>query len=211
MTREIYTVPGYALAAGRRGALFEWLGSADRGMARGRLLEDMSVEVTGSDAARLYGWGFGRLVGPKRLILEPHEALHLVEEGELEVWRDGEPVGLQELLNLYTSSLENFWVRYLVFRDLKRRRYAVAKGTDDVLFLRVYERGRTDTARYLVMPLFEGELVTVGELLRRSRQSMDQGKQLLLAIVERRGEVIYYLCTESSPVSPRREGRGDGF
>jgi tRNA-intron endonuclease len=36
---------------------------------------------------------------------------------------------------------------------------------------------------------------------------MDQGKQLLLAIVERRGEVIYYLCTETSPTSPRREER----
>jgi tRNA-intron endonuclease len=176
-------------------------------MVRGRLLEDMSVEVTGSDAAKLYGWGFGRLVSPKRLVLEPHEALYLVEEGQLEVEREGGPIGLQELLNLYTTSLEGFWVRYLVFRDLKRRRYTVAKGLDDALFLRVYERGRIDTARYLVMPLFEGEPVTVGELLRRSKQSMDQGKQLLLAIVERRGEVIYYLCTESSPTSPRREGR----
>ena len=176
-------------------------------MVRGRLLEDMSVELTGSDAVKLYGWGFGRLVSTKRLILEPHEALYLVEEGQLEVEGEGGPIGLQELLNLYTASLEGFWVRYLVFRDLKRKRYKVAKGLDDALFLRVYERGRTDTARYLVMPLFEGEPVTVGELLRRSKQSMDQGKQLLLAIVERRGEVIYYLCTETSPASPRREER----
>ena len=176
-------------------------------MVRGRLLKDMSVEVTGSDAVKLYGWGSGRLVSTKRLILEPYEAFYLVEEGQLEVEGEGGPIGLQELLNLYTTSLEGFWVRYLVFRDLKRRRYKVAKGLDGALFLRVYERGRTDTARYLVMPLFEGEPFTVGELLRRSKQSMDQGKQLLLAIVERRGEVIYYLCTETSPASPRREER----
>ncbi len=179
-------------------------------MVRGRLLEDMSVEVTGRDAVKLYGWNFGRLAGLGRLILEPHEALYLVEEGELEVEKDGVPLGMQELMSLYASSLEGFWVRYLVFRDLKRRRYTVAKGPDEVLFLRVFERGRTDTARYLVMPLFEGEQVTVGELLRRARQSMDQRKQLLLAIVERRGEVIYYICTESPPISPRKEETGEG-
>ncbi len=190
--------------------MIEWRFSDQHGMVRGRLLEGMGVEVTGSDAAKLYAWGFGRLVSPRRLILEPHEALYLVEEGELEVERDDALIGLQDLLNLYTASLEGFWVRYLVFRDLKRRRYKVAKGPDDVLFLRVFERGRTDTARYLVMPLFEGEPITAGELLRRSRQSMDQGKQLLLAIVERRGEVIYYISTESPPISPRREGRGGG-
>lgn len=171
-------------------------------------MEDLTVEVTGPDANAVYGWGFGRLAGPRRLVLEPHEALYLVEEGRLLVERDGEPLGIRELLDLYARSIEGFWVRYVVYRDVKRRRYAVGKGPDETLFLRVFERGRTDTARYLVMPLFEGEPVTVGELLRRSRQSMDQGKQLLLAIVERRGEVIYYLCTETSPVNPRSAPKG---
>ncbi|MDJ0274282.1 MAG: hypothetical protein QXO17_02995 [Nitrososphaerota archaeon] len=177
-------------------------------MVRGRLLQDLTVEVTGPEANEVYGWGFGRLSGPRRLVLEPHEALYLVEEGRLEVERDGEKLGVQELLDLYASSIEGFWVRYVIYRDVKRRRLRVGRGPDDVLFLRVFERGRTDTARFLVMPLFEGEPITVGELLRRSRQSMDQGKQLLLAIVERRGEVIYYLCTETSPVSPRPGQKG---
>ncbi|MCS7117762.1 MAG: hypothetical protein NZ957_03150 [Thaumarchaeota archaeon] len=170
--------------------------------AMGRLEGHERVVVVGGGANRLYSWGYGELVEPGTLDLTPYEAAYLTEEGGLVVLDEGgERLGFPSLVSRFSSSIKGFWISYVIYRDLKRKRYHVKHGIVPTLFLMVYEKGKRDSAKYFVFPMFEGFPVKVSELMELVRHSKNMGKQLLLAIVDRRGEVIYYTCSEVSPVN----------
>ncbi|MEN3047550.1 MAG: hypothetical protein ABDH63_02040 [Candidatus Caldarchaeales archaeon] len=171
-------------------------------VAEGRMVGDERVVVRGAAANRLYSWGYGELVEPGTLELTPYEAAYLAEEGELIVVDEaGDALDFTSLVRRFSGSTRGFWINFVVYRDLKRRRYHVRHGPSPGLYLMVYERGKTDSAKYFVFPIFEGFPVKVSDLMELVWHSKNVGKQLLLAIVDRRGEVVYYTCSEVSPVN----------
>ncbi|MCS7095190.1 MAG: hypothetical protein NZ988_05220 [Thaumarchaeota archaeon] len=182
-------------------------------IAEGRLEDNERVVVRGAAANRLYSWGFGELEEPGKLNLTVYEAAYLAEEGNLAVVDEaGKALDFQTLVGRLSGSIKGFWINYVVYRDLKRRRYHVKHGVVPSLYLMVYEKGKRDSAKYFVFPMFEGFPVKVSELMELIWHSKSVGKQLLLAIVDRRGEVIYYTCSEVSPtnvVSERASVIGD--
>ncbi len=69
-------------------------------------------------------------------------------------------------------------------------------GTD----LRVYERGDfpQKAAKFVVFGLDEGTEKEVGELNESVRQIIKMGKEAIVAVIERRGEVIYYKVSRAN-------------
>jgi tRNA-intron endonuclease len=65
---------------------------------------------------------------------------------------------------------------------------------------RVYERGdySKDTAKYLVVSVQEGKPIAVESLSRALTQSLSLKKELVLAVMNRRGEIVYYSVSELS-------------
>jgi tRNA-intron endonuclease len=59
---------------------------------------------------------------------------------------------------------------------------------------RVYERGQysKDAAKYLVISIQEGKPIGVSDLVGAVRQSQRSKKELVLAVMNRRGEIVYY-------------------
>jgi tRNA intron endonuclease len=168
------------------------------GLIRGSLSEELRVEVRGPEATRLAAQGYGELEGD-RLLLWPEEALYLLEKGKMEVEGGGARLGFREYLALITRDKPIVWPRYIIYRDLRESGRVVRKGVGETLLYRLYETSGQETSKYLVFPLSEGESVEVSRLLDAARQSADKGKVLVLAVVERRGEVVYYVCSETSP------------
>jgi tRNA-intron endonuclease, archaea type len=58
----------------------------------------------------------------------------------------------------------------------------------------VYERGQFGEkgAKYLVFGLAEGKQEKIGQLQKNIQEITKMGKEPILAVIERRGEVIYY-------------------
>ncbi|RLI07008.1 tRNA-intron lyase, partial [Candidatus Bathyarchaeota archaeon] len=87
------------------------------------------------------------------LVLEPWEALYLVEKGRIEVSHPatGRPLSFQELLDLLSQADGWLWARYLIYRDLRERGYVVKGGFGLGLDFRLYDRGDygRKPARYL--------------------------------------------------------------
>ncbi len=108
--------------------------------------------------------------------------------------KTGEAVGFQDLLKHFQSVDENAWVRYLIYRDLRSRGYVAREGFGLGIDFRVYERGEygKETAEYLIFGIQEGQPVTVEELARALRYVQSLKKELVLAVINRRGEVVYY-------------------
>jgi tRNA-intron endonuclease len=124
-----------------------------------------------------------------------YEALYLSDKGMLEV-RDenGKEAGFQSLLRCYEGVDANAWVNYLVYRDLRSRGYVVREGFGARIDFRIYERGAygKDTASYLIMSAQEGKPVPIEVLTNALQQCQSLKKELILAVMNRRGETVYY-------------------
>jgi tRNA-intron endonuclease len=124
-----------------------------------------------------------------------YEALYLLDKGLLNIKDDAEKAAdFQRLLRCYEDVDENAWVKYLVYRDLRSRGYVVREGFGEGIDFRIYERGAygKDTAPYLVLSTLEGKPLSVQALVTAVQQCQSQKKELLLAVMNRRGEVVHY-------------------
>ena len=127
------------------------------------------------------------------------EALYLLDKEMLEVKdENGEKMGFQNLLRCYESVNDNAWVNYLVYRDLRSRGYVVREGFGNGIDFRIYDRGAygKDTASYLILGTQEGKPLAVNDLEKALRQCQSQKKELILAVMNRRGEIVYYSVSQ---------------
>jgi tRNA-intron endonuclease len=163
------------------------------------LLVEKGVSISQKpDADELSSRGYG-VPQDGEFLLAFYEALYLVEKDVLEVEDDeGERKGFQELLRCYEDGDDEAWSKYLAYRDLRSRGYVVREGFGLGVDFRVYERGEysKDTAKYLILSIQEGKPVSLQGLDATLRQSQSLKKELVLAVMNRRGEVVYYSVSQ---------------
>ncbi len=133
------------------------------------------------------------------LTLTFYEALYLLDKKMLDI-RDEKTksIDFQSLLQCYEGKDDNAWVSYLVYRDLRSRGYVAREGFGAGIDFRVYERGAygKDTAPYLVLSTQEGKPLRVDDLATTLHQCQSQNKELILAVMNRRGEIVYYSVSQ---------------
>jgi tRNA-intron endonuclease len=129
-----------------------------------------------------------------------YEALFLVDKGaiELEDEERGEKMEFQGLLERFQAVDKDAWVRYLIYRDLRSRGYVAREGFGLGIDFRVYERGDygKETAKHLIFGIQEGQPVSVEELARTQKYVQSLKKNLVLAVINRRGEIVYYSLSQ---------------
>ena len=110
----------------------------------------------------------------------------------------GKKIDFQGFLERFQSLDKDAWVRYLIYRDLRSRGYVAREGFGLGIDFRVYERGDYGkvTAKYLIFGIQEGQPVTVEELARTQRYVQSLKKNLVLAVINRRGEIVYYSLSQ---------------
>lgn len=162
-------------------------------------LENEGIRVTDQssiDALTCRGYG---TFENKVFTLTFFEALYLQDRGMLEI-RDatGNIVGFQKLLQCYEAKNENAWTNYLVYRDLRSRGYVVREGFGNKIDFRIYERGSygKDAAPYLILSTQEGKPITINDLANVLQQCQNQKKELILAVINRRGEIVHYSVSQ---------------
>jgi tRNA-intron endonuclease len=153
------------------------------------------VVSTKSDVDALSSRGFGTAENGK-LKLAFYEALFLLDKGLIEIKqkKPKKTLGFQEVLQLFKVQDENAWAKYLIYRDLRSRGYVVRNGFGLGVDFRLYERGEygKDAAEFIVYGIQEGKPVLMKELANALKFALSAKKQLILAVLNRRGEVVYY-------------------
>jgi len=143
--------------------------------------------------------GFG-VPENENLLLTFFEALFLTSKEILEVFdeKTGKNVSFQDLLERFQSADKDAWVKYLVYRDLRSRGYVVREGFGLGIDFRVYERGEygKEIASYLIFVIQEGQPVLIEELARALSYVLNLKKKLVLAVINRRGEIVYYSVSQ---------------
>jgi len=128
-------------------------------------------------------------------LLETYEALYLLYLKKLVITNGSIDFG--SLLKQALRHDKEIVTKFLVYRDLRSRGYVVKEGFGFGADFRVYERGGYEKkrAKFVVFCINEGINVKVGELSKNVREIETMGKNAIAAVVERRGEVIYYKLT----------------
>ncbi|MGQ9530920.1 MAG: tRNA-intron lyase [Candidatus Bathycorpusculaceae bacterium] len=163
------------------------------------LLVDKGVRIPKSQNVEgIFSRGYGTIEDGE-LMLTFYEALYLLEKSMLEVEDEkGKRVDFQRILQCYESVDENAWAAYLTYRDLRSRGYVVREGFGLGVDFRVYERGEygKDAAKYLVLNIQEGKPISLEDLTRAMMQCQSLKKELVLAVINRRGEIVYYSVSQ---------------
>jgi tRNA-intron endonuclease, archaea type len=144
--------------------------------------------------AELEGSGYGSRDG-KSYVLRDYEALYLLQAKRMTLGdSSGKPVSFEELAEETQKRAKDAWTKFIIYRDLRTRGYVVREGFGFGTDLRVYERGDypKKAAEYVVFALDEGTERKVGELDKSVKEMGRMGKEAIIAVIERRGEVIYY-------------------
>jgi tRNA-intron endonuclease, archaea type len=164
----------------------------------GKLLEKGVIISEQSSIDQLATRGYGVLESGI-FTLAFYEALYLQDKGMLEV-KDEKDISLdfQTILHHFEVQNDNAWVNYLVYRDFRSRGYVVREGFGAGIDFRIYERGEygKDTAPYLILAIQEGKPLAVDDLANALRKCQSQKKELILAVMNRRGEIVHYSVGE---------------
>lgn len=151
------------------------------------------VDTRSQDQLRNKGYGDKE---DKDYFLATYEALYLLYLNKL-VITNGSIDNFGSLLKQALKYDKEIVTKFLVYRDLRSRGYVVKEGFGFGADFRVYERGGYEKkrARFVVFCINEGINVKVGDLSKNVREIETMGKNAIAAVVERRGEVIYYKLT----------------
>ncbi|MHA1905749.1 MAG: tRNA-intron lyase [Candidatus Thorarchaeota archaeon] len=159
--------------------------------------------VNSESADRISQHGFyGSRLDDGRLEIEPIEVLHLLERKRITLATpEGKVVDSAFVVNKTLGEDPDIWIRYLVFRDLRSRGYAVRQGFGGGIGFRVYSRGErpgTAAANQLIYVLKEGVPISLHDLDTVTDMAASARKTLLFALVDQNGEVNYYRVAQAN-------------
>lgn len=166
--------------------------------AEGRLVRDHVIVADSQMKHQLGLRGYGEEANGT-FHLKPFEALYLLYIGKLKVSRGRTVIGFDSMMRACTRYDGEALAKFLIYRDLRMRGYTVKGGFGFGADFRVYDRGDFGEkgAKYLVFGLSEGRQEKIGQMQKKIEQITQMGKRPIIAVIERRGEVIYYRISKT--------------
>jgi tRNA-intron endonuclease len=133
--------------------------------------------------------GFGDLKNEK-LVFTAYESFYLVEKQRITVKRKStnEDLNLRDLVRIFSVGKPEIWIKYLVYRDLRDRGYIV-RESNPMFDFDVYGKG---PMRRLISIVYEGGEASLRELRKLLAYADKERKELILAVVDRRTDIVYY-------------------
>ena len=156
--------------------------------------------------------GFGEK-SEKDFVLNSFETLYLAYIKKLKISKTNKNVTFDELMNIYKKSEEDIFTKFLVYRDLRNRGYVTKNGFGFGSDFLVYEKGNFGQkgAKYLIFALNEGTQEKISHVQKNIEQITHMGKEPIIAVIERRGEVIYYKISKVNFLENKKDSQAIDF
>jgi len=137
--------------------------------------------------------GFGENFN-KEYLLTFLEALFLLQSNKLRIVTKTKEYDFSGFMKILIKKDKKLLTKYLIYRDLRSKGYVVKDGFGFGTDFRVYERGEYNkkTSKYVAIGLNEGATISASTFANMIEEVENMGKDAVIAVVERRGEVIYY-------------------
>lgn len=170
------------------------------------ILRDDTVVLEQKEGSQLYNRGNYGYPVKRDFELDLIEATYLLECGRLEVLHNGDPMTFEALFSHSSEIMEDFDIKYIVYRDI-RQRGCIVKNDSGPFDMSVYERGKTimhSSPQYYLKAVSERSASDIGRFDADIEEAARKGKALLYGVVDEEGDLTYYVMDRRSP-----EGRID--
>ncbi len=147
-----------------------------------------------TDARQIYNNGFyGKPLGNPRpkedfeepLLLDPVEALYLVEHKKIKIQKQNKNINKKRLRELGENTFSRFDEKYRVYEDLRDSGYVVTPGIKYGCDFAVYEDGPgVDHAPYVIQIMDSERKLSAAEIVKAGRLATTVRKSFILAIVD---------------------------
>ena len=161
--------------------------------------KDLKILVTETKFQdQLRNKGFGEVFNSE-YILNDLEALYLLNTGKLKLIGNRE-YDFTSLLKALLLKDKKILTRYLIYRDLRSKGYVVKNGFGFGNDFRIYDRGDygKKPSKFVSIGINEGLNIKIRDFADIVEQIENMGKDAVIAVIERRGEVIYYKTNQMS-------------
>ena len=165
----------------------------DTPLVHGELVSDQTCISQKNMIHELELKGFGE-IEEKKLFLKSFETLYLLYAKRLILKKNKKQINFDIFMSVCQKTDSEILTKFLIYRDLRNRGYVVKDGFGFGSDFRVYERGHYGEkgAKFLIFGLNEGQQEKMGNLQKKIEEITQMGKEPIIAVIERRGEVIYY-------------------
>lgn len=165
----------------------------DAPLVNGELISDQTCISQKNMIHELELKGFGEIENEK-LFLKSFETLYLLYTKRLILKNKKKQINFDTFMGIVQKTDSETLTKFLIYRDLRNRGYVVKDGFGFGSDFRVYERGHYGEkgAKFLIFGLNEGQQEKMGNLQKKIEEITQMGKEPIIAVIERRGEVIYY-------------------
>jgi tRNA-intron endonuclease, archaea type len=162
-------------------------------LVNGEMISDQTCISDKKMIHELEQKGFGE-IEKEKLFLKQFETLYLLYSKKLILKKGKKQIDFDFFMNICQKTNSDVLTQFLIYRDLRNRGYVVKDGFGFGSDFRVYERGQFGEkgSKFLVFGLNEGQQEKMGNLQKKIQEITQMGKEPIIAVIERRGEVIYY-------------------
>jgi tRNA-intron endonuclease len=160
---------------------------------QGILVKNQTIILEPNRQQELEQRGYGEMEKDK-LLLKSFESLYLLYTGKLSLFKGKKNIDFDSFLQICKKQDESILTKFLVYRDLRTRGYTVKDGFGFGSDFRVYGKGDFGEkgAKFLVFGLNEGKQEKIGKLQKKVEEITKMGKEPIIAVIQRQGEIIYY-------------------
>ena len=165
---------------------------------QGVLIKNQTIILEPNRQQQLVQKGYGEMVQSK-LLLKSFESLYLLFTDRLTIFRGKKNIDFDLFLQICKKHEKDILTKFLVYRDLRNRGYTVKDGLSFGSDFKVYDKpfSPKSPSKFLVFNLNEGKHEKISNLQKKIEQITNIGKEPIIAVVQRQGEIIYYKVSKT--------------
>ena len=160
---------------------------------QGVLIKNQTVVLEPKLQQQLNQKGYGE-IDESKLLLKSFESLYLLFTDRLTIFKGKKNVDFDSYLQICKKQDKDILTKFLVYRDLRNRGYTVKDGFGFGSDFAVYDKpfSPKSPSKFLVFSLNEGKHEKMSKLRQKIEEINKIGKEPIIAVVQRQGEIIYY-------------------
>lgn len=161
------------------------------------LIDNTIIVKKPKDASRFYSKShLGKTITGNRLQLNLLEAVFLLGEGKITLFHNKKEMDFQSLVKIAAKKIPKFEIKYLIFRDLKKRGYPIKPSEENKnIHFCIYKQKKDikyKEKQCSITAFSERDTINIDETKSLIRTVTKKNGTLWFAIVDEEGDITYY-------------------
>lgn len=161
--------------------------------ATGNLINKKIIIQKQRDVGRFYNKSrLGKMKTGNILELDLLEGSFLAGEGKIKIFQNKKELEFETLLEIAAQNISNFEVKYLIFKDLRKRGNNIRLTEKDDEFDFILYKKNEDDKTCAISVFYERNSINIDEIKNLIKHALKRNVILWFAVVDEEGDITYY-------------------